>query len=279
MIFDRSFFYAHWTIVVLTRNKSYPKHPSWLEFHQRNIHPHWANFVHLKQRFTHHVVPDASCELGAPNYLDPNQSNLLKLAGFCFSKWSITVTPSDCCACSVLTNEDSTYAHTIGSYRGQELVPLANDKQSKTMAFFNLCKNTIEFLYHVESRWRNYHVPVYHGPLLIHVLGSCAIYSHYGVYVYHDHGSWLISINHMHVRLFTSQWLDTEDIWRNVDKLTNPVPNQETAMTSVTLCYKHEVFKRLNKKKPKKLDQKSFTIFICRLFWLLESTLDREGHL
>ena len=171
MIFDRSFFYAHWTIVVLTRNKSYPKHPSWLEFHQRNIHPHWANFVHLKQRFTHHVVPDASCELGAPNYLDPNQSNLLKLAGFCFSKWSITVTPSECCACSVLTNEDSTYAHTIGSYRGQELVPLANDKQSKTMAFLNLCKNTIEFLYHVESRWRNYHVPVYHGPLLIHVLG------------------------------------------------------------------------------------------------------------
>jgi len=27
------------------------------------------------------------------------------------------------------------------------------------------------FIYHLESRWRNSHVLVYHGPLLIHLLG------------------------------------------------------------------------------------------------------------
>ena len=36
-------------------------------------------------------------------------------------------------------------------------------------------------VYHLESRWRNPHVLVYHGPLLSHLFGSCAIYFHYGV--------------------------------------------------------------------------------------------------
>ena len=32
-------------------------------------------------------------------------------------------------------------------------------------------KNHLSYLYHLESRWRNSHVLVYHGPLLIHLLG------------------------------------------------------------------------------------------------------------
>ena len=36
--------------------------------------------------------------------------------------------------------------------------------------------------YHLESRWRNSNVLVYHGPLLIHLLGVAQTYFHYGVY-------------------------------------------------------------------------------------------------
>ena len=37
-------------------------------------------------------------------------------------------------------------------------------------------------IYHLEKRWRNCHVLVYHGPLLNHLWGGCAIYFHYAVF-------------------------------------------------------------------------------------------------